>query len=77
MLNIGCSIGEVAIAIAELGNQVVGMDLNEEMIKKAKKVSLAELQIEFKVGDMRKLEELFRKPFDGIVCLGNAYNSGF
>lgn len=72
VLDIGCSTGELVIALAKEGYLASGTDLNQEMIQKARKLAeTAGVQADFQVGDMRQLREMYQAPFDGISCFGN------
>ena len=72
VLDIGCSTGELAIDLSQLGFKLDGMDLNERMVEKARnKAQSLKEPPEFKIGDMRNLKELYQPGFDGIICFGN------
>lgn len=72
ILEVGCSTGELSIALALAGYQVTGIDLNQEMIYEAQKqTEKTGLVIKFIQGDMRDLEQLVDQTYDGIVCFGN------
>lgn len=56
ILDVGTGPGIIAIQLAELGHDVTGVDLSEEMLKNAEKNSRnAGLKIEFKKGDAEEL----------------------
>ena len=61
LLDVGCGLGEAALALAEdLGNdgEVVGVDISEEMLRVARaKASAATCRVRFTVGDACALDE--------------------
>ncbi|MCC7263858.1 MAG: class I SAM-dependent methyltransferase [Candidatus Latescibacteria bacterium] len=71
VLDLGCGAGRCAIALAELGLEVVGVDLSRTMIEAAREqAELAGVQVQFEVMDAMKLE-LPPDSFDVVLC---AYN---
>lgn len=72
VLDIGCSTGELVIALAKDDYECYGTDLNPEMIEKGRQLADSEgVRADFQVGDMRKLKELYQEPFAVISCFGN------
>lgn len=61
--DIGCGPGEIANYIDSKGKKVVGIDISENMIEEAKKLSP---NIDFKVGDMFSLD-IADSMFQGIT----------
>ena len=61
ILDLGCGTGELTSQISSLCNQVIGVDLSESMISKAK---LNYKEIEFQVADARSYRT--NEPFDAI-----------
>jgi SAM-dependent methyltransferase len=61
LLDVGCGLGEAALALAEdLGNdgEVVGVDVSAEMVRVAqKRASVARCRVRFAVGDALALDE--------------------
>lgn len=74
VLDIACGTGNYSIELAKLGKKVDGIDLDEEMIYKAKDKGKTEgLYIDFKADDMKKISELFNKnDYDLAFCIGNS-----
>jgi len=71
VLDLGCGAGRCAIALAEMGLEVVGVDLSRSMIEAARaQAELAGVQVEFQVMDAMDLE-LPAEGFDVVLC---AYN---
>ena len=70
VLDVGCGTGGNAIALAELGYDVVGIDISPSMIERAKRNARGVDNAEFLVMDMRNLT--FRSEFDAAICLGAA-----
>ncbi|WP_432407705.1 class I SAM-dependent methyltransferase [Wukongibacter sp. M2B1] len=57
VLDIGCGTGNFSIKLAEMGCKVVGIDISDEMLNKArKKAEALELDIEFYTMDVYNLE---------------------
>ncbi len=72
ILDIGCSTGQLAIALAGLGYTVTGIDQDEEMIRIAKSKSAELRNPVFLSGNMLDLRAtLQNRLFDGILCFGN------
>ena len=76
VLDVGCGAGASAIPAAEVvgeDGKVIGIDLAEKLLeygqKKAAKKNLK--NIEFRVGDMEKLEDYFpdNNKFNAVVCV--------
>ncbi|UXM85293.1 class I SAM-dependent methyltransferase [Methanococcus aeolicus] len=56
ILDVGCGTGFLSLILAELGHEVVGIDLSEGMLSKArKKADNLGLDIEFMIGDAENL----------------------
>lgn len=73
ILDIACGTGSHALELARLGHRVTGVDLDGAMIARAREKS-GELNVEFSVGDMLRLEELFSRAgcFNLAYCIGNS-----
>ncbi len=72
-LDIACGSGRHAVALAKEGIMVHAIDNSQSMISTAER--LAEEQnvgIDFKVGDMRNVSQLYHNKFSLIICLGNS-----
>jgi 2-polyprenyl-3-methyl-5-hydroxy-6-metoxy-1,4-benzoquinol methylase len=65
-IDLGCGTGRLTKLISDLGMNVSGIDLDEHMIKEAKK---SYPYLEFKVENM--LDSIENKRFDLITCFGN------
>lgn len=71
ILDVGCGTGSLAMALDRDNCQVVGIDLDEEMIQLAKEKDLATV-VDFRVANMLTLEEVFpREMFSMLTCYGN------
>ncbi|MBI2503541.1 MAG: class I SAM-dependent methyltransferase [Candidatus Latescibacteria bacterium] len=71
ILDLGCGAGRCAIALAELGLEVVGVDLSRAMIEAARlQAQMAGVKVEFQVMDAMDLE-LQAESFEVVLC---AYN---
>lgn len=72
ILDVGCGTGQLASALARSGLQVEALDLNGEMIKKARQLHGSQPELSFAQLDMRKIKDAFAQGvFDGLLCLGN------
>lgn len=71
ILEAACGSGEITIAMAQAGYEVMAGDLSAEMIKYAKKKQGSE-RIAWSVFDMRDLSAF--STFEGIVCFCDSLN---
>ena len=72
-LDVSIGSGSVTLPLCELGVQLAGSDLSEEMIRKCKeKASAAGYEIELKSCDFRKLSCWEGKQFDCVASTGNS-----
>jgi len=56
ILDVGTGTGAMALVLAEMGHDVIGIDLSDGMLNKAKeKAKKANLPVEFEIGDAEKL----------------------
>ena len=70
IIDVGCAVGGLSMALASNGFSVTGIDLDQTMIDLAlARLSSSDLKVAFLQADMTKLD--FNDPFDGIICLGN------
>lgn len=67
ILDVGCGTGHLTNLLTKKGYNVIGLDLNKEMLDIAKNRFK---NIEFLQGDMRNLK--LRRTFDAIVMLGRS-----
>jgi 2-polyprenyl-3-methyl-5-hydroxy-6-metoxy-1,4-benzoquinol methylase len=68
ILDIGCGTGRHSIELARRGYRIVGIDLSESQLKRAKeKASQQNLKIDFQKHDARKLP--FSHEFDLVIML--------
>jgi SAM-dependent methyltransferase len=71
VLDLGCGAGRCAVALAELGLEVVGVDLSRTMIEAARlQAQMAGVEVGFQVMDAMDLE-LPAESFEVVLC---AYN---
>lgn len=72
VLDVACGTGTYAIALQQKGYKVIGVDLDGEMIEKAKTKS-KDKEMKFFVENMTKLKEKFSiEKFKNIYCIGNS-----
>jgi glycine/sarcosine N-methyltransferase len=71
VLDIGCATGELAFQLAKSDAEVTGIDLNEELLNRAKTGKIHP-KLVFQAGDMLHLKNDFRQDdFDIVLCFGN------
>ena len=67
VLELGCGSGRVAIALAESGHEVHGIDTSEAMLSIARdNLAQRNLPVTFTVGDMRRFE--CQRDFGLVIC---------
>jgi glycine/sarcosine N-methyltransferase len=74
VLDVACGTGKHAIALAQRGYDVTGVDLSAAMIDRAR-ANVAEAAVEgvrFAVAGFGMLAERTEGDFDALVCLGNS-----
>ncbi|MGP1457967.1 MAG: class I SAM-dependent methyltransferase [Treponema sp.] len=69
LIDAGCATGALAIALAEDGYSVTGLDSDARMIAKAKEKMRAGLKAEFKQADMAEIGAFTGAA--GVLCFGN------
>ncbi|MFC5050505.1 methyltransferase domain-containing protein [Rubritalea spongiae] len=62
----GCGFGYDALAIAETGSSVIGMDIAESAVKQAQRLESAERELSFVSGDIFELAENLYGRFDFV-----------
>ncbi len=68
ILDVGTGTGFIALLLAELGHEVVGIDLSKGMLEVAKeKARKAGIEVEFKLGDAENLP-FSDDSFDAVIC---------
>lgn len=71
ILDIGCATGELAFQLANSDATVIGIDLNEDLLNKAKENKIGNY-LTFQYGNMLELEADFQsEQFDAVLCFGN------
>lgn len=73
ILDLGCGPGGYAVSLAERGFRVTGIDLESEMIERARTIAErrgVQDRTEFYCMDLRDVNEL-AQTFDGAYCIGN------
>lgn len=74
ILDLACGYGRFSIPLAERGYRVYGVDITPAFIDVAQKeAGKRSLDIEFKVGDMRKIP-YNNESFDYVICMWNAFS---
>lgn len=69
VIELACGTGRHALALEELGHEVVALDYSESMLAVARRrAASAGSKVEFRLGDMRALE-FDGPPADAVVCL--------
>lgn len=74
ILDVACGSGEYTLGLVADGINVVGLDLDEDMIKRAtEKATTEHLASNFVVGNMLKLKDYFNdEEFGSVFCIGNS-----
>jgi SAM-dependent methyltransferase len=73
LLDVACGEGSLAVAMAERGIRVTGVDQSAQMIDLAKdRAKAAKVKADFKVEDMRSLA--FENEFDLVTCFFDSLN---
>lgn len=70
ILDVPCGNGRHSLALAHRGALVTGVDLSEEYIAEAQRLSSG-IEAEWRISDMRYLP--FESEFDGAFCFGNSF----
>lgn len=71
ILDIGCATGELGFHLATNGADVIGIDLNADLLSQAKENKIHSKLI-FQQGNMLELEQDFAtEKFDSVLCFGN------
>ncbi|MEN8115362.1 MAG: methyltransferase domain-containing protein [Bacteroidota bacterium] len=71
ILDIGCATGELAFQIAKLGAEVVAIDLNGDLLNKARKNKIHST-LNFQQKNMLEIKNDFAAgQFDAVLCFGN------
>jgi SAM-dependent methyltransferase len=72
ILDIACGTGSHAIELEKLGYDVIGSDISEDMLARAReKAQAGRCELRFEKQDMRTLDVASR-PFDAVICLFDA-----
>jgi ubiquinone/menaquinone biosynthesis C-methylase UbiE len=73
ILDVACGEGTFAVAMAEKGFTVTGLDISPNMLKSARdRAGNANVNVEFVLGDMRLLD--FETEFDLVTCWFDSLN---
>ncbi len=71
ILDVGCGTGHRTEHLAGPGREIIGLDLDPDMIALARSHH-AGPGLSYRTGDMTALDRLFEAAaFDGLICLGN------
>ncbi len=72
ILDIGCATGELAFQIAVENANIIGIDINEDLLDQAIKKRGVAPNPKFQFGNMLELENDFEaEMFDAVLCFGN------
>lgn len=76
VLDVACGTGHHAIALAKRGYEVLGVDVSEGMIAKARaNARTAGGAARFQQAGFGELIHVVTEPFDAVLCLGNSLPS--
>lgn len=71
ILDVGCATGELAFALAEMGADITGIDLNDHLLEVAQE-GIPQPNLRFMALDMLHLSDNFQSDhFDTVLCFGN------
>jgi SAM-dependent methyltransferase len=78
ILDLGCGTGSHCLELSKLGYDMVGLDISETMLRKAKKKFSEDVQAEFVLGDMINVYSSLKSakialPFDAVICMGYSF----
>lgn len=68
-LDAGCGNGVFTALLSEKSKSTLGIDLSNKMIQIAKKKNNEIYNLDFKVADLRKMEDLKTNSFDTVFCI--------
>lgn len=73
ILDAACGIGTQTLGLAQKGFQLTASDISQGEIDKARlEAARRKLDIEFRVADMRNLQQTFQMKFDVVIACDNA-----
>lgn len=73
ILDAACGIGTQTLGLAQKGYRLTASDISSSEIEKARlEASKRKLDIEFRVADMRDLQQAFQTKFDLVIACDNA-----
>jgi glycine/sarcosine N-methyltransferase len=76
VLDVACGTGHHAIALAKRGYEVVGTDVSEGMVNRARQnAEAAGVSATFRQVGFGRLSQTIERSFDAILCLGNSLPS--
>jgi len=76
VLDVACGTGQHAIALAQRGYEVVGTDVSEGMVNRARRnAEAAGVSLRFRQVGFGQLSEAIEGSFDAVLCLGNSLPS--
>jgi len=70
VLDLGCGTGEHARFLSEKGFEVVGVDVSDTMLTRAREAGVP-AGVEFVMGDLAHVDTVVTGKFGGAICLGN------
>ncbi len=71
-LDAGCGVGLHSIIVSKLGVDVVGIDISQMMIEKARELAQTfNSSAKFEVLDFSQIKERYKEEFDLVLCIGN------
>ncbi len=71
ILELGCGTGEFSLALLSSGLDVIGIDLDNDMIENAKQKNKNYVDNFYQLNMLCIQDKFKQQNFDGIICLGN------
>lgn len=71
LFDIPCGNGRLSLELAARGYRTTGLDISQEFIDEARRNSSNRVQVEWILGDMRRIQG--NSIYDGAFCLGNSF----
>lgn len=76
VIDCACGPGRHAVALAQKGFEVTGLDASPQMLERARSLAQEEkLTVPFIEGRFESMDKNLHSTFDGLICLGNSLSA--